>query len=103
MRRKGVWFIAILIVCACVSNARGQEERPAANQKELHTHSEIPRISGYEAKRLFDQGKLLLVNTQDEAGIKKTMLIGAIAAPEGLIHGSLIDVPDDMIVAFYCV
>jgi hypothetical protein len=102
VRRKGVWFIAILIVFASAYNVRGGEAGPAAKQKEVHVNADIPRISANEAKKLFDQGKLLLVNTQDADGIKKSMLIGAIAAPGGLIGDSLINVPDDMIVAFYC-
>lgn len=102
MRRKAVWLIAILIVFVSASNARGGEAGQTTAQKEVHVNPDIPRISAYEVKRLFDQGKLLLVNTQEADGIKKSMLIGAIAAPDGLIGGSLINVPDDMIVAFYC-
>ena len=102
MKRKVVWLIAILTVFVSASNVRGGEAGPTTAQKEVHVNADIPRISAYEVKRLFDQGKLLLVNAQEDAGIKKSMLIGAIAAPGGLIGGSLINVPDDMIVAFYC-
>ncbi len=96
------WFCLGMAVILMSVAAYG-EERTSSTDKEIHVNPEVPRITAYEAKKLFSQGKLILVNTQEEAGIEKTMLIGAIAAPEGLINGQEIEVPRETILAFYCV
>ncbi len=94
-RMRLLLFAAVMAFSIIVYATEG------ANAAE-HVNPEIPRISAYEVRKLYDQGKLLLVNTQDADGIRKSMLIGAIAAPDGLIDGAPISIPDDMIVAFYC-
>jgi hypothetical protein len=65
-------------------------------------YPEIPRISAYKVRSLFNEGKILLVCAQEENAQRRNMLVGAIGAPGGFINGSLIPIPKDIIVAFYC-
>ena len=74
----------------------------AAEGKSEIPNPEIPRMSAHEARKLFNDGKLILVNAQEPKGQAKSMLLGAIGAPDGLINGSELRIPENLIVAFYC-
>ena len=68
----------------------------------LPEHPEVPRISAFEAKKLFDQGKLILVHAQEAENFKTAHLYGAIFLDIGKIQQMNIDLPHDLIIAFYC-
>jgi hypothetical protein len=74
----------------------GESEKPSIE------HPEVPRMSAHVVRKLFNEGKVLLVNTQEKNGQEKSMLLGAIGAPGGLINGSEIHIPDNIMVVFYC-
>ncbi|MFC1657038.1 hypothetical protein ACFL2P_00495 [Candidatus Moduliflexota bacterium] len=78
------------------------EKTLAAEGKSEIPNPEIPRMSAHEARKLFNDGKLILVNAQEPEGQAKSMLLGAIGAPDGLINGSEMRIPENLIVAFYC-
>lgn len=63
-----------------------------------HKRPEVPRISAFEVRKLYDQGKLLLVNPMTE----KRNLLGAIFIPTEKIKNMAITFPQNLIVVFYC-
>lgn len=94
------WILTFLIVIAiCGLQAEGAEVN-----KDAPVNPEVPRITAYEAKKLYDQGKLILANAHESgAPFEKTRLIGAISMPNGEVQSTNPQLPKDLIVAFYCV
>ena len=81
----------------------GMQADGAEVDKNAPAHPEVPRITGYEAKKLYDQGKLILANAHESgAPFEKTRLIGAISMPNGEVQHTNPQLPKDLIVAFYC-
>ncbi len=103
MVRRIVCHSVLTVVVILVSCVWANGEDPM-ERGDMHAfYPDVPRITAYEAKKLYDQGKLILVNAQEAGANKRHMLLGAIAAPDGLINGEEIEVPENMILAFYCV
>lgn len=89
-------FLLIAVVICSRAESANINEAPAVNP-------EVPRITAYEAKKLFDQGKLILANAHESgAEFEKTRLIGAISLPNGEVQSTNPPLPRDLIVAFYC-
>lgn len=65
-------------------------------------HPEVPRINAYEAKKLFDQGKLILANAHDRDVFERKHLLGSISLPNGEVENMNVTLPKDQIIAFYC-
>ncbi|OGW53818.1 MAG: hypothetical protein A2Y81_04435 [Nitrospirae bacterium RBG_13_43_8] len=63
-----------------------------------HIYPEVPRISAFEAKKLYDQGKLILINPMAE----HKRLLGAINISIDKIKNTDMTLPHNVIVAFYC-
>jgi len=99
MRKMVLWFVIVLLALTVISSwAEGANigEAPPVN-------SEVPRITAYEAKKLFDEGKLILANAHESgAEFEKTRLIGAISLPNGEVRNTNPQLPENVIVAFYC-
>lgn len=88
-------FLAIAVIGLRAEGANINEAPPV--------NPEIPRITAYEAKKLYDQGKLILANAHESgAEFEKTRLIGAISMPNGEVQHTNPQLPKDLIVAFYC-
>jgi hypothetical protein len=60
-----------------------------------HVYPEVPRIGAFEAKELFDQGKLILVDALEPASYKARHICGAIQVQMD------VDLPENVIIAFY--
>ncbi|SPP99534.1 exported hypothetical protein [Candidatus Sulfobium mesophilum] len=99
MRSMIAWLVTALMVVAVVcSRSEGAQigEAPPVNP-------EVPRITANEARKLFGEGKLILANAHERgAEFEKTELIGAISMPNGEVQRTNPELPENVIVAFYC-
>jgi hypothetical protein len=103
MNVRLVYTVAISLLLLCFFIVpQAVETAAAGGEKPTAEHPEVPRISADAVRKLFNEGKVLLVNTQEENGQEKSMILGAIGAPGGLINGSEIHIPDNLMVVFYC-
>jgi len=90
-------FTFLLVIAICGLQAEGVEV-----DNDAPANPEVPRITGYEAKKLFDQGKLILANAhQAGAEFEKTRLIGAISLPAGDLKITNPPLPENLVIAFY--
>jgi hypothetical protein len=63
-------------------------------------HPEVPRISASETKKLFDEGKLILINTMEAENYAADHIIGALSLVQLERQGA--SFPTNVILAFYC-
>lgn len=94
-------FAGLFVMLACgLSRADDLGFQP--KKSEIHVSSEVPRITAYEAKKLFDEGKLILANAHEREGYNKGHIVGSISLPNGEVQNMDIELPRDKIIAFYC-
>ncbi|OGW40206.1 MAG: hypothetical protein A2Y97_13730 [Nitrospirae bacterium RBG_13_39_12] len=67
-----------------------------------HYHPEVPRINAFVAKKLFDQGKLILANAMESANFRGDHLLGSISIAADELHKWDNRLPHGVIIAFYC-
>lgn len=103
-----VLLILILAVSCSVNITSGLYESAqytqafaGENPDHPYKHKEIPRISAYEVKTLYDQGKLILVNGQESTASERNHILGAIALPGDRFPSDIV-LPQNMIIAIYC-
>jgi len=89
-------FIIFLLVLGGDGNSQ------VAKPEERLDHPEVPRIHAYEAKKLFDQAKLILANAHDRDVFSRKHLMGSISLPNGEVQNMNVNLPKDQIIAFYC-
>lgn len=65
-------------------------------------HPEVPRISALETRKLFLKGKLILANAHESGNFEKKHILGSIPIPNDQVGKVDFDIPNDVIVAFYC-
>lgn len=82
-------------------SAENRQVPTSGNSSRPYRNPEIPRISPYEVKALYDQGKLILVNGQERAASERIHILGAIALPDGQVPENIV-LPRNMIIAVYC-
>lgn len=101
MVEKVIQIISISVLSlffSIVVNAEQLTQSP----KQEHSYPEVPRITAYEAKKLFDQAKLILANAHERGTFNRKHIMGSISLPNGEVQNMNIDLPKDQIVAFYC-
>lgn len=102
MVERVIQIISISVLSLFFSIAVSAEQvTQFPKRDEMHSHPEVPRITAYEAKKLFDQGKLILAMAHERKHYDSKHLLGSISLPN---TGALknIDLPRDQIIAFYC-
>lgn len=82
-------------------SAENRQVPTGGNPAHPYKHTEIPRISPYEVKALYDQGKLILVNGQESGASARNHILGAIAIPGDQFPANIV-FPMNMIIAVYC-
>lgn len=92
------FFLLLVFLIGGVETGSTQIMKPG----ERLDHPEVPRISAYEAKKLFDQAKLILANAHDRDVFARKHLLGSISVPNGEVQNMNINLPKDQIIAFYC-
>jgi hypothetical protein len=102
MNNVAIRFLAVGLVVGVFLGVLSSQTDGAKPNEAPPVHPEIPRISAWEAKRLFTQGKLILANAQEREGFEKSWLIGAISMPNGEVQTTNPRLPTNVIVAFYC-
>lgn len=96
-----VSFVFVTFVSAETSNE--QLNNKIFPTTGYHQHPEVPRISAFEAKRLYDQGKLILADAGEPEYYAKRHLIGAISLPYVKVRDmNNVTLPSNFIIAFYC-
>lgn len=94
-----VIIISILLIGVVV--AYGQQNYQPLKPS-IHEHPEVPRITAFEAKALYDQGKLILANAHERGTYARGHIVGSFSLPNGEVQSSNIKLPTNMIIAFYC-
>lgn len=103
MLKRAIQFLlttSIVFMMFLVVN--GEESTPMGTKVRRHDHPEVPRISAYEAKKLFYEGKLLLANAHEPETFNRGHIIGSINLPGDRVQSMNVNLPRDIIVAFYC-
>jgi len=103
MLTKAFQYLFITLIVLNVSVVANGEQSISQNSVgDRHDYPEVPRISGYEAKKIFEQGKLLLVNAHTPETFRRGHIIGSINIPGDAVRSMNVNLPKDIIVAFYC-
>lgn len=72
-------------------------------QSSIHHYPEVPRITAFEAKELYDQGKLILANAHNSEEFARKHIVGSISFPNDKPEFvKNIKLPPNFIIAFYC-
>ena len=89
-------FTFLLTMAICGLQAEGAEVN-----KDALSNPELPRMTGYEAKKLYDQGKLILVNAQESGASERNHILGAIVLPSDRPLTN-VKFPMDIFIGVYC-
>jgi hypothetical protein len=94
-----VWFSFTVLIPA--SDIRAEEPiQHGFYLSSAPVHPEIPRINAFVAKKLFDQGKLILANAMGSDNYEADHLVGSIHLETNQHKWTVL--PVDIIVAIYC-
>ena len=88
--------LAVLLPMAC------SKVGPAADYKKLLTDSEVPRIEVAEAKRDYDAGTVVIVDSRPESAYQGEHIKGAINIPLGAPDDAFGVLPKDKKIIVYC-
>ena len=67
----------------------------------IHEHSEVPRITTFEAMEFYKQGKLILANAHERARFAHGHIVGSLSLSNGEVQASNIKLPTNIITTFY--
>lgn len=87
--------LAFILLPAC-QNAQEIE------YKKYESASDVPRMSVEEAKKEFDAGKIVFVDSRNEAAFKHERLPGAILIPVGSTEDKFSVLPKGKKIVVYC-
>ncbi len=95
--------LALVIAAACqtASTAKYEADNKAAPTPETKTE-EPPRISLADAKKDFDAGKAIFVDTRAAESFKLEHIKGAINIPAGEFETRYAELPKDKKIIAYC-
>ena len=106
MFKKYIFCLSILyfgIVFMLYSVTRAEEAlEHGYYSTSTHYHPEVPRINAFVAKKLFDQGKLILANAMESANFRGDHLVGSISIAADELYKWDNRLPQGVIIAFYC-
>lgn len=110
--------VALLVGAACQSastaNVAGNNANKSANNSvavnnsaapktDAHGHADdAPRISLEEAKKDFDAGKTIFIDTRGEAAYKNEHIKGAINISMDMVEAKYKEIPKDKKIIAYC-
>ena len=104
-----VFFSALLFLTACQNAAepvkieRAQTNTNAATKTDNHAHTDdAPRITLEEAKKDFDAGKVIFVDTRGENAYKQEHVKGAINMPMETVEARYKEIPTGKKIIAYC-
>lgn len=112
--RFNLMMIAVLLLCfgiltACQDAAeplkveRANTNTTTAPQTDEHAHTDdAPRITLEEAKKDFDAGKAVFVDTRAEVIYKNEHIKGAINVPTEAVEMRYKEIPTDKKIIAYC-
>ncbi len=88
---------------AAKPSATPDTEKPAGDAKNYKSAAEVPRISVEEAKKAFDAGTAVFVDSRPEPAYKDEHIRGAISIPSGAnAHEKFSSIPKGKKVIVYC-
>ena len=95
-----VWFSFTVLIPA--SDIRAEEPiQYGFYLSSAPCHPEVPRIKSFVAKKLFDEGKLILANAMESNNFEADHLVGSISlAADNLDKWTAL--PEGVIIAIYC-
>ena len=104
---------ALAILTACQSSAapitvKNVDESPAKTETKAdadhseHSEDEAPRISLEEAKKAFDSGEAIFVDTRSESSFNNQHIKGAINIPVADFEKRYSELPKDKKIIVYC-
>jgi 3-mercaptopyruvate sulfurtransferase SseA len=101
-----IFIVAIGILAGCTSRdaigSQTQSPSGQSSQSPSPPADNAPRISAAEAYKLYEKGKVLIIDTRSEAAFKESHIKGAILVPVGDVAAKAKDLPHDKMIVTYC-
>ena len=105
----GVVAAALLLACnsheGSVTKLIGQSKSPTPASQQVPVHNpadDARRITAEELYKMYEENKVLIVDTRNEAAFKQGHIKGAILIPSNEVATRLGELPKDKFIATYC-
>src|SRR5437588_2173205 len=114
MRTLICWLTAALgaaLLVACNSHEGSvtrlptltQTQTPQSPPQQVHNPADSARrITAQELHDLWEQNKVLIIDTRNDAAFKQNHIKGAILIPAGEVEQRIDELPKDKFIATYC-
>ena len=80
-----------------------QSQTPQSPPQQVHNPADSARrITAEELHRLWEQNKVLIIDTRNDASFKQSHIKGAILIPAGEVEQRIDELPKDKFIATYC-
>ena len=94
--------IGISIFTACQKGAPAGDDAAKTNSAPANSVDGAPRISLADAKKAFDEGNVIFVDTRAEVAYKQEHVKGSINIPAEAFQTRYAEVPKDKKIITYC-
>jgi predicted sulfurtransferase len=85
-----------------VENTRAANTQTAGSQPDAHQADDAERITLADAKKDFDAGNAVFIDTRDEASYKQEHIKGALNIPAASLDAKIKDIPAGKKIIAYC-
>jgi 3-mercaptopyruvate sulfurtransferase SseA len=90
------FLAAVFLFAACAKVA------PVAEVKKMEKDADVPRISVADAKKEFDAGKAIIVDSRPDTAYSQEHIAGSINIPFGSNANAFSTLPKDKKIIVYC-
>ena len=103
----GIVVAALLLGCnsheGSVTKLIGQSKSPTPAPQQVHNPADdARRITAEELYKMYQENKVLIVDTRNDAAFKQSHIKGAILIPSNEVATRLGELPKDKFIATYC-
>ncbi len=97
--RQIVVIVALLALLAC---CKSETYKNAVSSTSFNSDADVPRISLADAKKDFDTGAVVIVDSRAEAAYKQEHIAGSINVPLGSPDTEFSKIPQGKKIIVYC-
>jgi predicted sulfurtransferase len=94
--------LAFLSACQTSKTAKLEPKSTPANKTTAAPSDSVPRVTAEEAKKDFDAGTAVFVDTRSEYAYKMEHIKGAISLPLEMFEARYKEIPTDKKIIAYC-
>ncbi len=103
----GIAVAALLLGCnsheGSVTKLIGQSKSPTPVPQQVHNPADdARRITAEELYKMYEDNKVLIVDTRNDAAYKQSHIKGAILIPSNEVASRIGEFPKDKFIATYC-